>query len=179
MKRLKEIKKYAKALLDTVGIEKAPQALIELSAVNDLMVKSKAFKSLLINPQFTPEEREKIIKQVAGKLKLSDYVVKFILHLTELMLIIQLSEIITIATSLYLEKKKRAKAVVMTPVPISKNYEDKLRTSLKKLTDRDVDIEYIMDPSLLGGIQVKVGSTLYDTSIKGQLRLLKNELMKG
>ncbi len=179
MKRLKEVKKYAKALLDTVGIEKAPQAFTELSMVNDLMVKSKDFKSLLINPQFTPEERGKIIKQIAGKLKLSDNVVKFILHLTELMLIISLSEIIKIATSLYLEKKKRAKAVVMTPVQISKNYEDKLRTSLKKLTNRDVDIEYVMDPSLLGGIQIKVGSTVYDTSIKGQLRLLKNELMKG
>jgi len=179
LKRLKEVKKYAKALLDTVGIEKTPQALTELSMVNDLMVKSKEFKNLLINPQFTPEERERIIKQITSKLKLSDNVIKFVLHLTELMLIIHLSEIIKIATSLYLEKKKRAKAVVMTPLPISKNYEDKLRTSLKKLTNRDVDIEYVMDPSLLGGIQIKVGSTVYDTSIKGQLRLLKNELMKG
>jgi F0F1-type ATP synthase delta subunit len=50
---------------------------------------------------------------------------------------------------------------------------------LKKLTDRDLDIEYVMDPSLLGGIQVKVGSMIYDTSIKSQLRLLKNELIKG
>jgi F-type H+-transporting ATPase subunit delta len=179
LKRLKESKKYAKALLDHVGIEKAPQALTELSMINDLMAKSKEFKSLLINPQFTPEEREKIIKQITGKLKLSDNVIKFVSHLTELMLIIHLSEIIKIATSLYLEKKKRAKAVVMTPLQISKNYEDKLRTSLKKLTNRDVDIEYVMDPSLLGGVQIKVGSTLYDTSIKGQLRLLKNELMKG
>jgi F-type H+-transporting ATPase subunit delta len=179
LKRLKEAKKYAKALLDTVGIEKTPQALTELSMVNDLMVKSKDFKNLLINPQFSPDEREKIIKQIASKLKLSDHIVKFILYLTELMLIIHLSEIIKIATSLYLEKKKRAKAVVMTPVQIGKNYEDKLRTSLKRLTDRDVDIEYVMDPSLLGGIQIKVGSTVYDTSIKGQLGLLKNELMKG
>ena len=179
MKRLKEIKKYAKALLDTVGIEKAPQAISELSTINDLMVKNKDFKSLLVNPQFSLEEREKIIKQIAGKVKLSDYILKYILHLTDIMLVINLPEIVKIATSLYLERKKRAKAVVMTPVPISKNYEDRLRTSLKKLTDRDVDIEYVMDPSLLGGVQVKVGSTLYDTSIKGQLRLLKNELMKG
>jgi len=179
LKRLKEIKKYAKALLDTVGIEKAPQAISELSTINDLMVKNKDFKSLLVNPQFSLEEREKIIKQIAGKVKLSDYILKYILHLTDIMLVINLPEIVKIATSLYLERKKRAKAVVMTPVPISKNYEDRLRTSLKKLTDRDVDIEYVMDPSLLGGVQVKVGSTLYDTSIKGQLRLLKNELMKG
>lgn len=179
MKRLKEAKKYAKALLDTVGIEKAPQALTELSAINDVMMKNRDFKSLLVNPQFSVEEREKIIKQIAGKVKLSDYILKYILHLTEIMLIINLSEIIKLATIIYLERKKRAKAVVTTPLPISKNYEDKLRASLKKLTDRDVDIEYIMDPSLLGGVQVKVGSTLYDTSIKGQLRLLKNELMKG
>jgi len=179
LKRLKEAKKYAKALLDTVGIEKAPQALTELSSINDMMMKNRDFKSLLVNPQFSVEEREKIIKQIAGKLNLSDYILKYILHLTEIMLILNLSEIIKLATSLYLERKKRAKAVVMTPLPISKNYEDKLRASLKKLTDRDVDIEYIMDPSLLGGVQVKVGSTLYDTSIKGQLRLLKNELMKG
>jgi len=35
-----------------------------------------------------------------------------------------------------------------------------------------------MDPSLLGGILIKIGSTMYDTSIKGQLRLLKDELIK-
>ena len=59
MKRLKEAKKYAKVLLDTVGIEKAPQAIAELSTINDLMVKNKDFKSLLVNPQFSPAEREK------------------------------------------------------------------------------------------------------------------------
>ena len=38
--------------------------LAEISVVNELMVKSKEFKSLLINPQFTSEEREKVIKQI-------------------------------------------------------------------------------------------------------------------
>jgi ATP synthase F1 delta subunit len=179
LKRLKESKKYAKVLLDTVGIEKAPQAIAELSTINELMVRNKGFKSLLVNPQFSLEEREKIIKQIAGKVKLSDYILKYILHLTEIMLIINLSEIVKIAISLYLERKKRARAVVMTPVKIGKAQEDKLLASLKKLTDRDLDIEYVMDPSLLGGIQVKVGSMIYDTSIKSQLRLLKNELIKG
>ena len=179
MKRLKEVKKYAKVLLDTVGIEKAPQAISELSSFNDLMVKNKDFKSLLVNPQFSLEERGKIIKQIAGKVKLSDYILKYILHLTDIMLIINLPEIVKIATSLYLERKKRAKAVVMTPMKIGKAQEDKLLVSLKKMTDRDLEIEYVMDPSLLGGIQVKVGSMIYDTSIKGQLRLLKNELIKG
>jgi F-type H+-transporting ATPase subunit delta len=179
LRRLKEAKKYAKTLLDMVGIEKAPQALSELNAINDLMVKNKEFKNLLANPQFTIQEREGFVKQIAGKLKISDAIIKYVLNLTELMLIIHLSEIIRIATSLYLEKKKRAKAVITTPVQISKSHEEKLLTSLKKLTERDVDIEYVIDPSLIGGILIKVGSNMYDTSIKGQLGLLKNELIKG
>ena len=94
-------------------------------------------------------------------------------------MIAALSDIIRIATNLYLERKKKAKAVVMTPIAISKDRESTLKASLKKITDRDVDLEYVIDPSLLGGILIKMGSTMYDTSIKGQLRLLKDELIKG
>ncbi len=179
MIRSKETKRYAKAFLDTVGIENAPQAFGEINLVNNLMVRSKEFKSLLANPQFSLQERETVIKQIATKLRLSDNIVKFVLHLCELRLILHLSEIIWIATSLYLEKKKRAKAVVMTPMVITQDYGDKLKASLKKLMDRDIDIEYVVDPSLIGGVLIKVGSTMYDTSIKGQLRLLRNELIKG
>ncbi len=179
MKLNKQAKRYAKTFLNIVGIEDAPEALDELGTINDLMTRSKEFKSLLVSPQFTSEEREAVLKQIAGKTKLSNSTVKFIMHLSELRVIIALSEIIKIATNLYLEKKKKAKAVVMTPIEISKDYEKRLKISLRDLTDRDVDIEFVMDPSLLGGVLVKVGSTMYDSSIKGQLRLLKDELIKG
>lgn len=179
MKPVREANRYAKALLRKVGLENVPQALAELISINDLMVKSKEFKSLLVNPQFTTDERVKVIKSLSEKLKLSENTVKFILHLSDVGVIVALSDIIRIATNLYLERKKKAKAVVITPIEISKNQENILKASLKKLTDRDVDMEYVIDPSLLGGILVKIGSTMYDTSIKGQLRLLKDELIKG
>jgi F0F1-type ATP synthase delta subunit len=67
----------------------------------------------------------------------------------------------------------------MSPIEISKDREGALKASLKQMMDRDVDLEYVIDPSLLGGILVKIGSTMYDTSIRGQLRLLKDELIKG
>lgn len=179
MKPVREANRYAKALLRKVGLENVPQALAELISINDLIVKSKEFKSLLVNPQFTTDERVKVIKSLSEKLKLSENTVKFILHLSNVGVIVALSDIIRIATNLYLERKKKAKAVVITPIEISKNHENILKASLKKLTDRDVDMEYVIDPSLLGGILVKIGSTMYDTSIKGQLRLLKDELIKG
>jgi ATP synthase F1 delta subunit len=179
LKPVKQAKKYAKTLISVVGIDDMPKALAELGTVENLMQKSREFRSLLVNPGFTAAEREKAFLQVAAKAGLSEKVVKFVMHLTGIGVVAALSDIIKIATALYLEKKKRAKAVVMTPIEVSKNYEERLKASLKKLIERDVDIEYVLDPSLLGGVLVKVGSTMYDSSVKGQLRLLKDELIKG
>ncbi len=179
MKQIREAKRYANALLRKVGIENAPQVIAELDAVNNLMIKNKEFKSLLVSPQFTSDERKNVIRGISDKIKLSEETVKFINHLSELRTILALPDIIRIATNLYFEKKKKAKAIVMTPIEISKDYENTIKSSLKKVTERDVDIEYVIDPSLLGGLLIKVGSTMYDTSIKGQLRLLRDELIKG
>lgn len=179
MKPVKEAKKYAKIFINIVGIEEAPAALTELALIERLMLKSAEFRSLLVNPGFSSADRENALKKIAERLKLSGKTMKFIIHLTEIRVIIAISQIIKIATAIYLEKKKRARATVLTPLEMSKSHEDKLKASLKKLTERDVDIEFVIDPSLLGGVLVKVGSTMYDSSIKGQLRLLKDELIKG
>jgi ATP synthase F1 delta subunit len=175
----KDAHRYAKALLRNVGYEKALAAISEISLVNAIIAKSKDFKSLLENPQFTNEERGKVIQQIAEKAKLSEFVVKFVLNLSKLRAIMLLPDIIRIATSMYFEQQKKAKATVITPIEISRDLENTLKESLKKVTDRELDIEYVMDPSLLGGVLVKIGSTMYDTSIRGQLRLLKDELIKG
>jgi len=179
LKKIKDVKRFANALIRNVGIDNAPQTINELEALNALMLKSKEFKSLLFNPQFTTAEREAVLKQLGAKIKLSEYTIKYVMYLSELGAIPSLTAIIRSATNLYFEKKKKAKAVVMTPIEIRKDQEDSLKSSLKQMIDRDVDIEYVMDPSLLGGILVKVGSTMYDTSIKSQLRLLRDDLIKG
>jgi F-type H+-transporting ATPase subunit delta len=179
VKPVKEAKKYAKTLISAVGLEDTPRAIAELSVIEKLMEESREFRSVLVNPGFTAEERAKALRQVAEKAKLSETVTKFVVHVSEIKAIAALSQIIKIATAIYLEKKKRAKAVVISPVEISGDYERRLKDSLKGLIDKDVDIEFVMDPSLLGGVLVKVGSTMYDSSVKGQLRLLKDELIKG
>jgi F-type H+-transporting ATPase subunit delta len=179
VKTVKEAKKYAKTLISAVGLEDAPRAIAELSVIENLMEENREFRSVLVNPAFTAEEKEKALRRVAERAKLSETVTKFVVHVAEIKAIAALSQIIKIATAIYLEKKKRAKAVVMSPVEIGGDYERRLKDSLKGMIDRDVDIEFVMDPSLLGGVLVKVGSTMYDSSIKGQLRLLKDELIKG
>jgi ATP synthase F1 delta subunit len=104
---------------------------------------------------------------------------KFLEYLSETMVISALGEILKSITVLYLEMQKRVKAVVTSPVQISQGYEEQLMKSLKQITGRDVDFEFVLDPSLLGGVRIQVGSTMYDSSIKGQLGLLRDKLIKG
>lgn len=179
MKRQQAVKRYAKMFFTAVGIDAVPKALDELISVNTVMQKSREFRGLLENPLFTREEREKVMKQASSRLSLSDDTARFVLFLAEQMVIASLPDLIHLVTTIYLEKKKRAKATVVTPIDTNRRYDEALKSSLRKLTGKEVDIEYVVDASLLGGVMVQVGSTMYDSSVKGQLRLLKDDLIKG
>ena len=110
MKRQQAVKRYAKMFLNSMGIDDMPNALEELSSVNGLMQKSREFRGLLENPRFTKEEREKGMKEISERAKISGSTVKFILYLSEHFVIASLDGLIQIVTAMYLEKKKKAKA---------------------------------------------------------------------
>jgi len=179
LKSVKHAKRYAKMFINAVGMDAAPQALLELAAIDRLMAGSSDVRSLLLNPGFTQTEKESGIRKIAEKAKLSEKVVTFVIFLTNSRVAAALPDIVKTASAIYLEKMKQARATVFTPVEVTKTHEGRLKAALKKLIDRDVEMDYVIDTSLLGGFLVKVGSTMYDSSIKGQLRLLKDELIKG
>ncbi|HEX8947308.1 MAG TPA: ATP synthase F1 subunit delta [Dissulfurispiraceae bacterium] len=179
MKKVKGIRKYAKQFLSAVDLNEAQQAIGQLSAVAELMEKDKKFRNIMTSPIFNEAEIKRLFEYMSQRLKMSDKTTKYLLYLSASGALHALSEIVKAIVGLYLEMKKRAKVVVTTPVKISKSYEETLIGSLKQLTGREVDLEYVMDPSLLGGIRLQVGSTMYDGSLKGQLGLLKDKLIKG
>jgi len=175
----KSAKKYARMLFNITGVDMAERAVTELNIINDLMNGSKEIRNFFLSPLFSEEERQKTIGDLSERLGLSEEVSKFLVFIAQHKAMSALPDIIRHFVNIYFEKKKKAKATVITPFRFNGKYEDRLVASLRKLTGRDVDIEYLYDPELLGGIVVKVGSTMYDSSLKGQLRLLKEELIKG
>ncbi|VAX31818.1 ATP synthase delta chain [hydrothermal vent metagenome] len=172
-------KKYARMLFNSTGVDLAERVIAELNIINGLMDGSREIKNFFLSPLFGEEERQKTIKSLSEKLGFSEETGKFLVFITQHKMVSALPDIIRHFVNIYFEKKKKAKATVITPFKFDGKYEDRLVVSLRKLTGRDVDIEYLYDPELLGGIVVKVGSTMYDSSLRGQLRLLKEELIKG
>jgi len=180
MKILKQAKRYARMFLNSVGSEAAGKALEELAVARALMEKSSDFQSLLTSPVFTPEEKKAALRSLSGLLGFSDGTVKFLTFLAEENAAYGLSQILDKAVAIYSESMGRVQAKVFTPsLSLGKEFEARIRAALKAMTSREVDVEFSEDPSLIGGVLIKVGSTMLDGSIKGQLRLLKEELIKG
>lgn len=177
MKRIKGVKKYAKQFLSTIDLNEAPRAIEQLSAISDLMEKNKGFRNLLVSPAFSVEEIHNIIDYLARRLNMTDKTAKYFRYLSEIKVMAALPEIVKALIEAYLEAKNKAKAVVISAIKTDKEYEEKLRDALKNITGKDIEVEFLVDPSLLGGVRIKVGSTMYDSSIKGQLELLKERLI--
>lgn len=179
MKRIKNVKKYAKQFLDSVEIKDAQQAIEHLNVISTLIEKGGDFKNLMVGPAFSESEKQKTIAFISQKVGISDKTVKYIQYLSDTKAIIAMPNIVKSIVVLYLEMKKRTEAVVTTPTQISKSFEAKLIKVLEQITGKNIDLEFVIDPSLLGGIHIKVGSAMYDSSIKGQIGSLKDKLLKG
>lgn len=179
MKKVKGIKKFAKQLLSKIDLADAPLTIGQLNTVAVMMDKDRDFRNVLVSPVFSSGEVEKVITILGEKLKMSDKVVSYLKHIKEVGAIVALPEIVKSASLLYLEMKNRLKAVVMSPVEVSDENKKKLEETLKKVTGKETEIEYIKDASLIGGVRIKLGSTMYDSSIQGQLWLLRDKLIKG
>jgi len=178
-KNARSAKRFARALLNAVPLDEFESVHGKLGMVAEMMRQNRDIHAVLTSPLFSVEERGRAVETIAGRLELSGNVRKFLLHVVSAGMAAILDEILAVAMSIYQERKKKASATVITPVAVSGELAERLRNALGRLTSRDVDITFSHDPSLLGGFIVKVGSTMYDSSLKGQLRLLKDELIKG
>ncbi len=172
-------KKYAKQFLSLVNLDQVPDIVVKLEKVALLMQKEKQFRNMLTSPSFKDEERIGIINSLCEKLGFPEEVKKFLSFLSMEGVLLGLGEIVRYINVLYLEAKKKVKGIVTSAVELPDSVKQKIVDSLKVITGREVELQYEIDPSLIGGLKVKVGSTMYDMSIKGQLGLLRDKLIKG
>lgn len=178
MRETRIAKKYGRVFVDTVSIKDAPKVLKDMNAFSGLLDAYKKLKLLFVSPIFSEQERKLIMKELCPLLKVSADTEKFLMRIVAQGHIDIIKEIIKTATTMHNEKLKKVKALVISPIALNGNYTVRLGNVLKTITQRDVEVELNIDSSLIGGFIVKIGSTIYDSSIKGQLRLLRAALTR-
>jgi F-type H+-transporting ATPase subunit delta len=109
-------------------------------------------------------------------MSLSPMTVNFLKLLVDKNRIDVLPDIDTCYRQMMDEALKKTRVTVKTAFPLSAELQNHITSNLKKMTGREVDVTVEDDKSLLGGIVIGVGDTLYDGSIKNQLNNMRNLL---
>ena len=171
-------KKYSRAMINSVDVNELPTMIEELNAFAGLINENRQLKLLFAGQIFSDAEKGKAFDALAPALKFNANTAKYLKIIIIQGHLSAIKEVVTATIDAYNDKQKKATAVVVSSVALDSTNTERLKEALKKMTDREVTIENETDGSLLGGFIVRVGSTIFDSSVKGQLRLLKAELMR-
>lgn len=170
-------KRYAKALLEPLREEELEVVRKDLDTLQTIMQSSKEMRTLLISPVFGLEEKKGVFQILSKRIGFSREAQRFFELLLEKDRLRYFKEIRAFFEVLLYERKNKVKAHVISSNSFSPSYEGELRKRLMQLTKKEVDLDIKTDPSLLGGMVVRIGDVIYDGSIKGQLINIKEGLL--
>lgn len=171
-------KRYAKALLESLKEEEVEVVRKDLETFQVILQSSQETRKLLLSPVFSLEEKKGVIKILSERIGISKESQNFFELLIEKDRLRYFKEVRTSFETLLYERRNRVKAYVISSNSFSPYYESQLRERLRHITKKEIDMDIKTDPSLIGGLIVKIGDVIYDGSIKGHLSNIKEELLE-
>jgi F-type H+-transporting ATPase subunit delta len=171
--------RYATALFGLALEKKSVDAVgNSLSSVGKALNESTEFKALTANPLVSRGDAAKAIAAVAKAMKLDALTANFLGVLAQNSRLGQLGAVIAAYETLAANHRGEATAQVTSAHPLDKAQVTALKAQLKAKVGRDVAVELNTDPQILGGLIVKIGSQMIDSSIRTRLNTLATA-MKG
>ncbi len=149
-----------------------------LGALKRALAESADLKALIVSPVIGREAATKTVAAVASSMNLDPLTTKFLGVLAQNRRLAQLPAVIRGYETLLSGHKGEARAEVTSAHPLAKTQITALQKSLKARVGRDVAIDARVDPAILGGLVVQIGSQMIDSSIRTKLNTLA-QAMKG
>lgn len=169
--------RYALAVFELAQEERAVETVAnDFAGLNQLIAESPDLMRLVRAPVFSREEQAAGMNGVLNRMEASALTRRFILLLASKRRLFALPDIIRAYRSLVAKQKGEMAAQVTSARPLSNEEMDELRATLKSRLSRDVQLESHIDPSLLGGLVVQVGSRMIDSSIRTKLNNMRMAL---
>jgi F-type H+-transporting ATPase subunit delta len=170
-------KRYARAFFEIAGTEKRYQEFYgELWRFSAVLRENGSLGEFLANPIFAQPDKKAVVESVLEKIRVSPLTANFLKLLVDKRRIGILSDIEGCYRELMDNALKKVRVTVKTAFPLTGELSGRLQRGLEGLTGREVEMTVLEDPSLLGGIVVRVGDKLYDGSIRTQLNNIRNLL---
>ncbi len=171
---------YAWALADTLEGDAALRRVeVDLAEFARVMQAHGELRQFLTGPLVPLERRVQAAHAVLKAGRVGTATRNFVALLLERHRAGLASEIAEEFSALVRERLKIVAAEVTSARRLSKQAQDKARASLARLTGCEVRAEFRVDPTLLGGLRTRVGSTVYDGSVRGRLERLRDRMTSG
>jgi F-type H+-transporting ATPase subunit delta len=172
---------YAKALLAAVSEPRSAvtpeEALRQLTAFEQLVKSSRELRTALLSPAIDLASKSKAIARLGEKLGLSPVVRNFLLVVVRRRRIAILDGIRAMFQTQMDERNGVVRALVAAARDLTNEERAALNARLEKRTGRKVLCDFTVDPALLGGVSVRMGSTVLDGSVAGRLETLRRKLV--
>jgi F-type H+-transporting ATPase subunit delta len=171
--------RYATALFELARDGRAIDTVeASLAKLRQALDESDDFRRLTTSPLISRADATKAVEATAGSLKLDATTAKFLGVLAENRRLGQLGAVIRAFRQLAAAHRGETNAEVTSAYPLSDDQVAALKQQLRARIGRDVAVDCSVDPSLLGGLVVRIGSQMIDSSIKTRLNSLAHA-MKG
>lgn len=172
-------KRYAKALFEVARERNiVSEVEAELQAIADALEANPDYKKLLEHPNLGASVKADMIKQAFGA-SVSDAVLHTLQLLIDRGRETILSDLVSQYSTVANDALGQAKAKVYTPHPLSEAEVGSIAAAFGSITGKKIRVETIVEPSLLGGLQVRIGDRLYDGSLSGKLQRIEKSLVQA
>ena len=169
--------RYAKAVFELAREGKSIKALeADVAALEAALGDSRELVALISSPLHSREQQRLAVSALARKMKLGKIMARTLELKASKRRLFVLPETLKQLRALIEEQKGEVTAQVTAAKALTKTQQDKLAKTLKSDIGKTVKIDMAMDESLIGGLVVKVGSKMIDTSIASRLSNLQNAM---
>lgn len=168
--------RYAEALADAVAGPvqgkpgKDPQAIAaQLAEFNQVFNENNELKIIFSTPAVSAEKKKAILAQIAKGMGLDSVARNFLSVVIDHDRMPLLGEIVEAFQNLLNERLGVAVAEIASARPLRDEEKQELAGALRAKTGKQIQLNFSLDPKLIGGVVARIGSTIYDGSVRGSL----------
>jgi F-type H+-transporting ATPase subunit delta len=173
--------RYAHAFASVAASSHLDVAAVQqqLNDFSGTLAGSHELREVLMNPSIATEQKLRVLDAIAGRIGMFPQVRNFLAVIMDHQRLAELNDILAEYHRVADEQSNLAEAEITSARPLNDQDRAELETQVAKLAGGPVRATFRQDPTLLGGAVVRIGSTVYDGSIRAQFEQLKQKLVNA
>lgn len=171
-------RRYAQALFDLLDHTNIEATRGALNGLGQAMQDSAALRHVVASPQYGMDDKTAVLTELGGRLGCPPAGKAFLAQLVKKNRVGFLPDIAEAFAKLVDESKGTQPVTVFSAEPLPQSEQDRMKARLRETLKRDVEVTFQTDASHLAGLQIRLGSTVVDSTVRGRLRAMQSLLTK-